>query len=65
VAATGTSASGLSPNIPPSGIAVPFSTQGVVTGLTLGTPYWFDLGLLAFVGGGASVTNVNCAALES
>jgi hypothetical protein len=64
-ALTGSAASATSTNIPPAGIAVPFSTQGVVTGLTLGTAYWFDLGLAMIVSGTASVTNLTCSALES
>jgi hypothetical protein len=36
----------------------------VVTGLTLGTPYWFDVALEAVTGGTASITNVYCSAVE-
>jgi hypothetical protein len=62
-ALAGTAASALAPNIAPS--AVPFSTQGLVTGLTPGTAYWFDLALARFTGTGlATVTNLTCDAAE-
>jgi hypothetical protein len=59
----GTAVSALAPNVAPS--SVPFSTQGIITGLTPGTPYWFDLALARFSGTGlASVTNLTCDAAE-
>lgn len=62
-AVAGTAASQLTPNIAPS--AVPFSTQALVTGLTPGTAYWFDLALARFTGTGlATVTNLTCDAAE-
>jgi hypothetical protein len=66
-ALTGTAATTSAPDVPPTGIALPFSTQGVVTGLALGTPVWFDVALQRFGAGGgtASVTNLTCSSLES
>lgn len=66
-ALTGTAASAQGgPNIPnASGNAVPFSTQGTVTGLTVGVLYWFDLSLASIVSGPSSITNISCSALES
>jgi hypothetical protein len=52
-------------NIPPVGIAVPFTTQFVVSGLTLGTAYWFDLALAVLGSGTASVNALTISALES
>jgi len=67
MAVTGTAATTSAPDVPPTGIALPFSTQGVVTGLALGTPVWFDVALQRFGAGGgtASVTNLTCSSLES
>jgi hypothetical protein len=42
---------------------MPFSIGGVITGLTPGTAYWFDLSLLAG-GGTASTTSIGCTAIE-
>lgn len=41
-----------------------FQLQGKVTGLTVGTAYWFDLSLLATVGGTATVTGCSLVAFE-
>lgn len=41
-----------------------FSISPIVTGLTLGTPVWFDLGLQAATGGTASVTGITISAHE-
>jgi hypothetical protein len=38
--------------------------QAIVTGLTLGTAYWFDASLLAVTGGTASLTGVVATAVE-
>jgi hypothetical protein len=65
VALAGSAGSATAPNIPPAGFAVPFSTQFVATGLTLGTPYWFDLALAVVGSGTASLTNLTVSALES
>lgn len=42
----------------------PFSITVVVTGLTLGTAIWIDLGVAAVTGGNASVENLTVAAVE-
>lgn len=41
-----------------------FSISAVVTGLTAGTPYWFDLSLKAVTGGTASVSGVTFTVIE-
>lgn len=46
------------------GISIPFTWQGTLTGLTLGTTYWFDAGLRAVTGGTASINSVTCTAME-
>jgi hypothetical protein len=51
--------------VPPPGIGIPFSTQFVATGLTLGTPYWFDLALAVLGSGTSSLVNLTVSALES
>lgn len=43
---------------------LPFHIEGTVSGLTPGTQYWFDLTLGAYLGGTASVSNLNCSAFE-
>jgi hypothetical protein len=43
---------------------VPFSVTCVVTGLTLGTAVWLDLGLAAITGGTATIENVGISAHE-
>ncbi len=43
---------------------IPFSVQAVVTGLTVGTAYWVDVGLAAITGGTASIATVSVSALE-
>ena len=43
---------------------VPFTCCGVVTGLTVGTPYWIDLALAASGGGTATATNISVTAVE-
>src|SRR6266851_3706818 len=43
---------------------IPFSVQAVVTGLTVGTAYWVDVGLAAVTGGTASLATVSVSALE-
>jgi hypothetical protein len=42
---------------------VPFTVSGVVTGLTLGTSYWFDIGAVV-TGGTGSVSGSDCNAIE-
>lgn len=41
-----------------------FSLSPIVTGLTLGTPYWFDLGLNAVTGGTAATKGITISAHE-
>lgn len=43
---------------------IPFTVQGYVTGLTLGTSYWLDLGLTADPGGTLSVNRITATILE-
>lgn len=43
---------------------MPFSHQGIVTGLTAGTAYWIDLGIYAVTGGTATFSNVNVSVIE-
>lgn len=49
----------------PGNYQVPFRIGGIITGLTVGTTYWFDcsVGNLA-TGGTASIANVSCSAFE-
>src|SRR5439155_2819066 len=42
----------------------PFSVNAVVTGLTLGTAVWLDLGVAAVIGGTATVENISISAVE-
>ena len=42
----------------------PFSVTAVVTGLTLSTAYWLDVGLAAITGGTAAITGVSITATE-
>jgi hypothetical protein len=41
-----------------------FLVMGVVTGMTVGTVYWFDLSIVAVTGGGATVKDVQFVAVE-
>ena len=43
---------------------IPFSCQAIVTGLTVGTTYWVDLGLAANTGGTTSVANISISIQE-
>lgn len=47
-----------------AGQEAPFSITGILSGLTAGTAYWFDLRLTAISVGTASVTNVGVSAYE-
>ncbi|MET4803985.1 hypothetical protein [Bradyrhizobium sp. LB11.1] len=40
-----------------------FANSGIITGLTPGTIYWFNLGL-GGTSGPASVNNIDCSAME-
>jgi hypothetical protein len=42
----------------------PISFGGVITGLTPGTAYWFDIGLNQISGGSAAISNISCTAIE-
>lgn len=61
--ATGTVATGLTINSTNS-MFIPFTLVALVTGLTLGTAYWFDLQQEAFVGGTASLYGLSYVAVE-
>lgn len=43
---------------------VPFSIAAAVSGLTVGTAYWFDLQVQDVTGGTATITDVDCTAIE-
>lgn len=43
---------------------VPIALQGVVTGLTVGSTYWFDASLAAVTGGTANLRNVSLTVVE-
>ena len=45
-------------------IKFPFAVQAVVTGLTVGTAYWFDACVTAITGGTASIADVTASAAE-
>src|SRR6185295_1321536 len=63
-AATGTTLGGLIRYNPTTAAnAVPFTVGGVITGLTPGTAYWFDICLAVTVGTG-SAAHVTCSAFE-
>lgn len=44
----------------------PFKAGGIITGLTPGTAYWFDLSLFTLIAGStaAAMVNVSCSAME-
>ncbi len=43
---------------------IPFALQSMVSSLTPGTTYWFDLGLSAIGGGTATIENISLTAIE-
>jgi hypothetical protein len=43
---------------------IPFALQAMVPKLTVGTSYWFDLGLAAIGGGTATIENISLTATE-
>jgi hypothetical protein len=45
-------------------VKYPFALQAVVTGLTVGTAYWFDACVTAITGGTASIFDVTASAAE-
>lgn len=62
---TGTSAGSVQyiPIIPATA-TIPFINIGYVTGLSVGTAYWLDLGQIAVTGGTCSLLNITVVALE-
>jgi hypothetical protein len=67
VSVTGTAVNGPISSIAQSANAnprIPFTSGGIITGLTPGTAYWFDLYLAANGGGTATALNLNCTAFE-
>ena len=67
-AATGTNVTHAQPgvvnNANSAAITVPFSITGIVTGLSLGTTYWFDAAIKAVTGGQANISNIGLVAYE-
>lgn len=64
-ALTGTTAGGLLQfNTAVAGEKAPVCAQAIVSGLTLGTAVWLDVGLAAITGGNASLKNVSVTAFE-
>lgn len=47
-----------------AGQLLPFTVSGVMTGLALGTPYWFDLSLASMTAGTATITNAGATIME-
>lgn len=43
---------------------LPFSLNAIVTGLTVGTAYWLDIGLAAVTGGTAAAKNISISVVE-
>lgn len=43
---------------------IPFTCNAVVTGLTVGTAYWIDLGLAAITGGTARIRDISISVIE-
>lgn len=65
-ALTGTAVgSGVASQLGGASSLAPFSNVAVVTGLSIGTAYWFDVGVSTLGSGTASVGNVNCSAVEA
>lgn len=50
--------------VPPSGTTSPISQTSLVTGLTIGTTYWFDGCQKAITGGTASLLGVGLSVME-
>lgn len=64
-AATGTQVGNpLSATFPTGGQQIPFTLANVITGLTAGTTYWFDLGVNTGGTGTGSVSGLTCVAYE-
>lgn len=64
-ALTGTTAGGLVAFVAAAAAqSVPVALQAIVSGLTLGTAVWIDVGLAAVTGGTASLTALSVTAVE-
>jgi hypothetical protein len=50
-------------NVPVGGNNMAFNVGGIITGLTYGTAYWFDLSMLSG-GGTVSLATISCDAME-
>jgi hypothetical protein len=62
---TGTAIGGIaSRGVLAANTLIPFSLSAVITGLTLGTAYWLDLGYAASAAGSAALLNVAVSAFE-
>jgi hypothetical protein len=47
-----------------AGQKVPFCTQGLISGLVVGTTYWIDASVAAVTGGTATITMLSLSAVE-
>lgn len=68
VSATGTSAGNvviLTQNFAAANNSCPFSCNGVVSNLVVGTTYWVDLAVATITGGVASPKNISISILET
>ena len=63
-AATGTQISTTALATLPANVQVPYSLQAIVTGLVVGTQYWFDLALSTTSGGTATAVTAQGSAVE-
>ena len=54
----------LNTKVPAASAPQPFAIAGLVTGLTLGTPYWFDILLARLTGGTATLSSCSCSITE-
>ncbi|HEV2187511.1 MAG TPA: hypothetical protein VGR70_09900 [Stellaceae bacterium] len=43
---------------------VPFPALGYATGLTIGTPYWYDIAFAALTGGTCTLSKIGATAFE-
>lgn len=51
-------------NASTAALVTPVAFIAIITGLTLGTQYWFDIGLAAITGGTATLTDVTVDVIE-
>ncbi len=49
---------------PTGGYSMGWSLQGVITGLTPATAYWFDIALAPTTGGTATIKDIDCSIFE-